>query len=87
MATIPTLPPLPAYPATGTEAERSQWLALANLHMQAARLESESAMRDQLAALTAQFAQVYPPMGAMEFSQVLQLLGLFAERPTTPSAP
>lgn len=72
-----TLPTLPAYPATGTEAEISRWLALANLHMQADKLESDKLTRDAITALIAEFSKVYPKMGAMEFEQVIQLLGLF----------
>lgn len=74
--TAPTLPPLPAYPTTGTDVERGQWLTLAGLHMQSARLESDKATRDAILQLTAKFSEVYPKMGAMDFEQAVELIKL-----------
>lgn len=81
---IPQLPDLPPYPASGTETERGQWLTLASLHMQAARITADQARMDQFTAgvdkFVAEFNKHLPPMGAMEFPQAVQLLELFGAR-------
>lgn len=88
---VPTLPALPEYPAAGTDAERAQWLSLASLHMSAARIAADQARMDQFTAgvdkFVAEFAKHLPPMGAMEFTQAVHLLELFASAKPAACAP
>jgi hypothetical protein len=73
---VPALPPLPAFPASGTDVERGQWLTLAGLHAQVAKLESDRLTREAILGLMAEFSKVYPKMGAMDFDQAVELIKL-----------
>lgn len=75
MVTIPTLPPLPAYPAAGPD--RDEWHRLARLHMDAAcagsQLELAEANRACEAAQRELIAKFQETSGSMSFDQVLEL--------------
>lgn len=43
---LPTIPDAGAYPATGTDAQKDQWLRLAALHMSAANVRANEALAD-----------------------------------------
>jgi hypothetical protein len=58
-ATLPNLPPLPAYPADGTDLQRSQWLTLAGLHTSAVGIEVQDRIATAQSTIATQNAEFY----------------------------
>jgi hypothetical protein len=58
-ATLPNLPPLPAYPADGTDVQRSQWLTLAGLHTSAVGIEVQDRIATAQSTIATQNAEFY----------------------------
>lgn len=86
---IPTLPPLPAYPAAGPD--RDEWHRLARLHMDAASIAAQQARAEAEAAIAAASKEAAEaqaelvkaiesqPQGLLTFEQHIELARLNKE--------